>query len=132
MHPSSFCSSTKYWVGHKVVKVNDPFSLPLHRAFSIFLFSPSNGYKLLLQQRAMCKVTFPGIWSNTCCSHPLVTDDDIHYAMNRKLHDELGIRLDAIRREEFIPLGRMRYAALSKDNPNWGEHECKSIFFLLT
>lgn len=42
---------------------------PLHRAFSVFLFSPDN--KLLLQQRAACKVTFPSVWTNTCCSHPL-------------------------------------------------------------
>ena len=41
----------------------------LHRAFSVFLFSPDG--KLLLQQRAASKVTFPAVWTNTCCSHPL-------------------------------------------------------------
>ena len=41
----------------------------LHRAFSVFLFS-SDG-RLLLQQRADSKVTFPSVWTNTCCSHPL-------------------------------------------------------------
>ncbi|WIA42024.1 hypothetical protein OEZ86_009316 [Tetradesmus obliquus] len=41
----------------------------LHRAFSVFLFN-SEG-KLLLQQRATDKITFPGVWTNTCCSHPL-------------------------------------------------------------
>lgn len=35
----------------------------LHRAFSIFLFN-SEG-KLLLQQRAGDKITFPNVWSNT-------------------------------------------------------------------
>ena len=40
-----------------------------HRAFSIFLFDSKN--RLLLQKRADIKVTFPLLWTNTCCSHPL-------------------------------------------------------------
>lgn len=45
----------------------------LHRAFSVFLFNSRN--QLLLQQRAACKVTFPNVWTNTCCSHPLHGQD---------------------------------------------------------
>jgi isopentenyl-diphosphate delta-isomerase type 1 len=41
----------------------------LHRAFSVFLFTPDG--KLILQQRSGAKITFPYIWANTCCSHPL-------------------------------------------------------------
>lgn len=41
----------------------------LHRAFSVFLFDSQN--RLLLQQRAASKITFPKVWTNTCCSHPL-------------------------------------------------------------
>lgn len=41
----------------------------LHRAFSVFLFDSKN--RLLLQQRAQSKITFPSVWTNTCCSHPL-------------------------------------------------------------
>ena len=41
----------------------------LHRAFSVFLFDADN--RLLLQQRAASKITFPRLWTNTCCSHPL-------------------------------------------------------------
>jgi isopentenyl-diphosphate delta-isomerase len=41
----------------------------LHRAFSVFLFNSSG--ELLLQQRASDKITFPNVWTNTCCSHPL-------------------------------------------------------------
>lgn len=43
--------------------------LPLHRAFSVFLFDRE--HRLLVQQRAETKVTYPGHWANTCCSHPL-------------------------------------------------------------
>lgn len=62
---------------------------PLHRAFSVFLFDPATG-QLLLQRRAASKRTFPGLWSNTCCSHPL-QGETIRQAMRRKLQDELGI-----------------------------------------
>jgi isopentenyl-diphosphate delta-isomerase type 1 len=42
----------------------------LHRAFSVFLFDIST-CELLLQKRASTKITFPNVWTNTCCSHPL-------------------------------------------------------------
>ena len=38
-------------------------------ACSVFLFDAEG--RLLLQQRAAGKVTFPSVWTNTCCSHPL-------------------------------------------------------------
>lgn len=49
---------------------------PLHRAFSVFLFHPETG-KLLLQRRADEKITFPGMWTNTCCSHPLTSNGEM-------------------------------------------------------
>ena len=42
----------------------------LHRAFSVFLFDGEG--RLLLQQRAKHKITFPSVWTNSCCSHPLM------------------------------------------------------------
>lgn len=47
---------------------NNPKGI-LHRAFSVFLFNKDG--KLLLQKRASDKITFPSVWTNTCCSHPL-------------------------------------------------------------
>ena len=41
----------------------------LHRAFSIFLFNTAG--ELLLHQRALSKYHSGGLWTNTCCSHPL-------------------------------------------------------------
>jgi len=46
----------------------------LHRAFSVFLFDMSTS-ELLLQKRASTKITFPNVWTNTCCSHPLLGMD---------------------------------------------------------
>ncbi|HQS05313.1 MAG TPA: NUDIX domain-containing protein, partial [Daejeonella sp.] len=40
----------------------------LHRAFSVFVFNSKN--ELILQQRADGKYHSPGLWTNTCCSHP--------------------------------------------------------------
>ena len=60
----------------------------LHRAFSVFIFN-SNG-ELLLQQRAQGKYHSEGLWSNTCCSHPL-PDEQTHDAAVRRLEEEMGI-----------------------------------------
>ena len=38
-----------------------------HKAISVFVFC---GDELLLQRRAPGKYHTPGLWSNTCCSHP--------------------------------------------------------------
>ena len=40
-----------------------------HRAFSVLIFD-SKG-RLLIQKRSAEKITFPGVWANSCCSHPL-------------------------------------------------------------
>ena len=60
----------------------------LHRAFSVFIFN-SKG-ELLLQQRAYGKYHSEGLWSNTCCSHPL-PDEETHDAAVRRLDEEMGI-----------------------------------------
>ncbi len=59
----------------------------LHRAFSIFVFN-SDG-KLLLQQRALSKYHCPGLWANTCCSHPR-EGESADAAAHRSLVEEMG------------------------------------------
>ena len=59
----------------------------LHRAFSIFVFNRDN--ELLLQQRASDKYHSGGLWSNTCCSHPLPGESVIS-AAHRRLEEEMG------------------------------------------
>lgn len=46
----------------------------LHRAFSVYVFR-GDGEELLLQRRAEGKRLFPGLWTNTCCSHVKARSD---------------------------------------------------------
>lgn len=102
----------------------------LHRAFSVFLFNDKN--ELLLQQRASEKITFPDMWTNTCCSHPLGIPGEtgstlpdaiegVKRAAQRKLDHELGIKKEQVPIEKFQFLTRIHYKAPS--DGKWGEHE---------
>ncbi len=59
----------------------------LHRAFSIFIFNSKR--EMLLQQRAPDKYHNGGLWTNTCCSHPL-PGEPVERAANRRLYEEMG------------------------------------------
>jgi isopentenyl-diphosphate delta-isomerase len=103
----------------------------LHRAFSVFLFN-SEG-KLLIQQRAGCKITFPLMWANTCCSHPLYVADElveeaalgVRKAASRKVAHELGIT--ELYPEDLTFLTKIHYEAAQ--DANWGEHEIDWLLF---
>lgn len=71
----------------------------LHRAFSVFLFD-SNG-KMLLQKRALSKYHSPGLWTNTCCSHPR-PGENVTDAANRRLIEEMGIETKVEKAFKFI------------------------------
>ncbi len=60
----------------------------LHRAFSVFIFNQKG--EILLQQRADGKYHSAGLWSNTCCSHPL-KGERVNDAVSRRLKEEMGI-----------------------------------------
>lgn len=89
----------------------------LHRAFSILLFN-SQG-ELLLQKRSSTKYHSGGLWTNTCCSHPL-PGEATEEAARRKLKQEMGIDLTPTFSYKFI-----YKAALDKDLV---EHECDHVF----
>jgi len=78
-----------------------------HRAFSVLLFDSND--RLLLQRRSLDKITFPGIWANSCCSHPLDIEGEngdpvagVISAAKRKLEQELGIPLSVTSEWDFI------------------------------
>jgi len=89
---------------------------PLHRAFSLFHFNSSK--KLLVQKRSSVKVTFPNLWTNTCCSHPLYTlsemDDKegVKTAAKRRADFELGLKLES---KKIHHLTRILYSSNCSD-----------------
>lgn len=75
----------------------------LHRAFSVFIFHEKTG-EILLQQRGLQKYHCPGLWTNTCCSHPRDGESVVN-AGKRRLMEELGISAD------LTDLGWFKYNA---------------------
>lgn len=116
---------------HLMENINKGF---LHRAFSVFLFNSKD--ELLLQQRSDAKITFPGRFTNTCCSHPLHVPDEleetdalgIKRAARRRLFVELGIDPKEVSIDDIRYLTRILYKAPS--DSTWGENEIDYILFV--
>ena len=72
----------------------------LHRAFTILLFNKEG--KLLLTQRSMDKMLWPGDWDGTVASHPRQSETYVSSA-ERRLPEELGIscKLDYLFKFEY-------------------------------
>lgn len=105
-----------------------------HRAFSLLLFN-SKG-EMLLQQRSADKVTFPNVWANACCSHPLHAPEEmeetnamgVKRAAIRKLEQELGIDPSTVSTDDMTFMTKMRYAA--RMDPEWIERELDHILVM--
>ena len=78
----------------------------LHRAFSIFIFrKQGQTYELLLQQRDLQKYHTGGLWTNTCCSHP-ITGEALITTAEKRLQEEMGIETP------LTAVGRFHYKAV--------------------
>lgn len=71
----------------------------LHRAYSIFIFN-DNG-EILLHKRSSHKYHSPGLWTNTCCSHPQPGETTCESA-NKRLKFEMGIDAPLEKAFDFI------------------------------
>jgi isopentenyl-diphosphate Delta-isomerase len=90
----------------------------LHRAFSILIFNSKN--ELLLQKRNVNKYHSPGLWTNTCCSHPRY-GESLQDAIYRRLKEEMGFTCDLKEIFSFV------YKAELENN--LFEHEFDHVFF---
>jgi isopentenyl-diphosphate Delta-isomerase len=90
-----------------------------HRAISVFLLDAEG--RLLLQRRAASKYHSGGLWSNTCCSHPVPGEAPV-IAARRRVREELGVNP--------IDLAETRTVLYHLTDPLTGlvEHEWNHLF----
>lgn len=94
----------------------------LHRAISVILWRQADkGIEWLLQQRSQHKPLWPGYWSNTCCTHPMVGESYIECAV-RRLDEEMGIQFN---QEQLKVVDRFEYQADYTDELS--EHELDTV-----
>jgi isopentenyl-diphosphate delta-isomerase len=92
---------------------------PLHLAFSIYVFDA--GGRFLVTRRATSKITWPGVWTNSCCGH-VRPDETPAAAATRRLGEELGLVATDLR--EVLP--DFTYRATSAEGIV--EHEVCPVF----
>ncbi|AMY71729.1 isopentenyl-diphosphate Delta-isomerase [Frigidibacter mobilis] len=69
-----------------------------HKAVSVFVLA---GERVLIQRRAAGKYHTPGLWANTCCTHPHWDEPAADCAL-RRLREELGIERLALTAAETV------------------------------
>ena len=88
-----------------------------HLAISVFVM---DGDRVLIQQRAMGKYHTPGLWANTCCTHPH-WGEEAEACARRRLREELGITGLSLQRRDRVEYRAAVGAGLI-------EHEVVDIF----
>jgi isopentenyl-diphosphate delta-isomerase len=89
----------------------------LHRAVSVFIVNSDGEW--LLQRRALNKYHSAGLWTNTCCSHPLPGESTVD-AAKRRLFEEMGLTCD------LVPLFNFTYREILENGLI--EHELDYVF----
>jgi|WetSurMetagenome_2_1015567.scaffolds.fasta_scaffold00256_21 isopentenyl-diphosphate Delta-isomerase len=93
----------------------------LHRAISVFIIDSQGRW--LLQRRARNKYHSNSLWTNTCCSHPLPSENN-REAADRRLFEEMGLHCELTELFHFI---------YREDLDNeLTEHELDHVFFGIT
>lgn len=96
---------------------------PLHLAFSCHVYNDAGD--VLVTRRALAKLTWPGVWTNSFCGHP-APGEDLEDAIVRRGLFELGITL----RDIEVVLPDFRYRAV--DASGIVENEVCPVFRAVT
>lgn len=75
----------------------------LHLAFSCHVYDADG--LVLVTRRALSKLTWPGVWTNSFCGHP-APDESMDDAIARRARYELGISVESL--EVVLPDFRYR------------------------
>jgi len=67
---------------------------PLHLAFSSWLFNAQG--QCLVTRRALGKIAWPGVWTNSVCGHPQ-TGESTEQAIIRRCRFEVGVEITEIK-----------------------------------